>query len=63
MYAVVIRPSIEYGGDIWEGAGLESIILGEPRGFWFFCLRLVRGDMGLESLRGRIMYRYYMYIL
>ena len=29
----VIRPSIEYGGEIWEGnkgqvAGLESIILG-----------------------------------
>ena len=43
----VIRPSIEYGGEIWEGnnkgqvAGLESIILGGPKGFWVVRLRLV----------------------
>ena len=39
----VIRLSIEYGGEIWEGnkgqvAGLESIILG---GACVVCLRLV----------------------
>ena len=58
----VIRPSIEYGGEIWEGnkgqvAGLESIILGEAKRI-LVCLsktsnKAVRGDMGLESLRGR----------
>ena len=43
----VIRPSIEYGGEIWEGnnkgqvAGLESIILGGPKVFWVVRLRLV----------------------
>ena len=35
----VIRPSIECGGEIWEGnkgqvAALESIILGGVKGYW-----------------------------
>ena len=42
----VIRPSIEYGGEIWEGnkgqvAALESIILGELKGYWVVRLKLV----------------------
>ena len=42
----VIRPSIEYGGEIWEGnkgqvAGLESIFWGELKGFWVVRLKLV----------------------
>ena len=58
----VIRPSIEYGGEIWEGnkgqvAGLESIILGGAKRILGCssktCNEAVRGDMGLESLRGR----------
>ena len=53
----VIRPSIEYGGEIWEGnkgqvqvAGLESIILGGAK--WVVCQKLVMKQLGLESLRG-----------
>ena len=51
----VIRPSIEYGGEIWEGnkgqvAGLESIILGGAK--WVVRPKLVMKQLGLESLRG-----------
>ena len=58
----MIRPSIEYGGEIWKGnksqvARLESIILGEAKRILGCssktCNEAVRGDMGLESLRGR----------
>ena len=58
----VIRPSIEYGGEIWEGnkcqvAGIESIILGRAKRILGCssksCNEAVRGDTGLESLRGR----------
>ena len=42
----VIRRSIEYGGEIWEGnkgqvAVLESIVLGELKGFRVVRLKLV----------------------
>ena len=52
----MIRPSIEYGGEIWEGnkiqvAGLESIILGGAKRILGCssknCNEEVRGDMGL----------------
>ena len=58
----VIRPRIEYGGEIWEDnkgqiAALESIILGGAKRILGCssktCNEAVRGDMGLESLRGR----------
>ena len=57
----VIRHSKEYGREIWEGnkgqvARLESIILGGAKrilGCSFkTCNEAVRGDMGLESLKG-----------
>ena len=57
----VIRPRIEYGGEIWEGnkgevAALESIIQGGAIRILGCssktCNEAVRGDMGLESLRG-----------
>ena len=53
----VIRPSIKYGGEIWEGskgqvAALESIILEILGCSSKTCNEAVRGDMSLESLRG-----------
>ena len=53
----MIRPSIEYGGEIWEGnkgqvAGLESIILGGAKRILGCSSKTsneaVRGDMGLQ---------------
>ena len=58
----VIRPSIEYGSEIWEGNktnsnALESIILRGAKKILGCssktCNEAVRGDMGLETLRGR----------
>ena len=58
----VIRPSIEYGSEIWEGNKansntLESIILKGAKKILGCssktCNEAVRGDMGLETLRGR----------
>ena len=54
----MIRPSIEYGGEIWEGnkgqvAALECIILGELTGCSFKTYNEVRVDVGLEPLRDR----------
>ena len=42
----MIRPSTDYGREIWEGnkcqvAGVEFIILGGAKEFWVVCLRLV----------------------
>ena len=57
----MIRPSIEYGGEIWEDnkgqvAALESIVLGGAKRILGCSYKTfneaVRGDMGLESLRG-----------
>ena len=58
LSVISYRPSIEYGGEIWEGnkgqvAALESIILeGAKRILGCLsktCSETVRGDMGLES--------------
>ena len=56
----VIRPSIEYGSEVWEGNkgqtnALESVVLGggkKIRGCSSkTCNEAVRGDMGLETLK------------
>ena len=56
----VIRPSIEYGSDVWEGNkrqtnALESIVLGGGKkslGCSFkTCTEAVRGDIGSETLK------------
>ena len=56
----VIRPSIEYGGEVWESNksqvdALESIILGGAKRILECssktCNEAVRGDMGLETLK------------
>ena len=58
----VIRPSIEYGSEVWEGNKsqadfLESIILDGAK--WILgcssktCTEAVRGDMGLDTLQSR----------
>ena len=58
----VIRPSIEYGSEVWEGnksqAGyLESIILDGAKRILRCssktCNEAVRGDMGLDTMRSR----------
>ena len=58
----VIRPSIEYGAEVWEGNksqvdALESIILGVAKRILGCssktCNEAVRGDMGLETLKSR----------
>ena len=58
----VIRPSIEYGGEVWEGNksqvdALESIILGGAKRILGCssktCNEAVRGDMGLETLKSQ----------
>ena len=58
----VIRPSIEYGSEVWEDNKsqadfLESIILGGAK--WILgcsskiCNEAVRRDMGLDTLQSR----------
>ena len=39
----VIRPTIEYGGEIWEGkkGQVAALFWGELRGFWVVRLKLV----------------------
>ena len=58
----VIRPSMEYGSEIWEGNkanmnALESVILRGAKKILGCssktCNEAVRGDMGLETLKGR----------
>ena len=58
----VIRPSIEYGGEVWEGNksqvdALESIILGGAKRILGCssktCNEAVRGDMGIETVKSR----------
>ena len=57
----VIRPSMEYGSEIWEGNkanmnALESIILRGAKKILGCssktCNEAARGDMGLETLKG-----------
>ena len=56
----VIRPSIEYGSEVWEGnksqaGSLESIILDGAKRILGYssktCNEAVRGDMGLDTLQ------------
>ena len=58
----VIRPSLDYGSEIWEGNtanmnALESIILRGAKNILGCssktCNEAVRGDMGFETLKGR----------
>ena len=58
----VVRPSVEYGSEIWEGnkakiSALESIILKGAKKILGCssktCNEAVRGDMGLETLKSR----------
>ena len=58
----VVRPTLEYGREVWEGnktqvASLESVMLGGAKRILACssrtCNEAVRGDMGLETLQGR----------
>ena len=58
----VVRPSVDYGSEIWEGnkakiSALESIILKGAKKILGCssktCNEAVRGDMGLETLKSR----------
>ena len=58
----VLRPTLEYGSEVWacnkrQSASLESIQLGAAKKILGCssktCNEAVRGDMGLESLKGR----------
>ena len=58
----VIRPSIEYGSEVWEGnksqaGSLESIILDVAKRilgcYSKTCNEAVRGDLGLDTLQSR----------
>ena len=58
----VLRPTLEYGSEVWacnkrQTASLESIQLGAAKKILGCssktCNEAVRGDMGLESLKGR----------
>ena len=60
MLLSVIRPSIEYGSEVWEGnkrqaGSLESIILDGAKRILRCssktCNEAVRGDMGLDTLQ------------
>ena len=58
----VVRPTLEYGSEVWEGykahaAALESVMTGGAKRILGCssrtCNEAVRGDMGLDSLQGR----------
>ena len=58
----VVRPSLEYGSEVWEGnksqaAALESVLLGGgkriPGCSSKTCNEAVRGDLGIDTLQGR----------
>ena len=55
----VVRPTLEYGSEVWEGqaAVLESVMTGGAKRILGCssrtCNEAVRGDMGLDSLQGR----------
>ena len=58
----VVRPTLEYGSEVWEGnksqtAALESVMLGGAKRILGCssktCNEAVRGDMSLETLQGR----------
>ena len=58
----VLRPSTEYGSEVWkrnesQGSALESILLGGAKKILGCssrtCNEAVRGDMGLQTLKSR----------
>ena len=58
----VVRPTLEYGSEVWEGnkvqaTVLESVMIGGAKVILRYSLRTcneaVRGDMGLDSLEIR----------
>ena len=58
----VVRPTLEYSSEVWEGnkaqaAALESVMIGGAKCILGClsrtCNEAVRGDMGLDSLQGR----------
>ena len=58
----MVRPTLEYGSEVWEGnkaqvATLESVMIGGAKRILgcssSTCNEAVRGDMGLDSLQGR----------
>ena len=62
MFVSVLRPTLEYGSEVWacnkcQIASLESIQLGAAKKILGCssktCNEAVRGDMGLESLKAR----------
>ena len=57
----VVRPTLEYGSEVWEGnkaqaAALEAVMIGGAKRILGCssrtCNEAVRGDMGLDSLQG-----------
>ena len=61
LFLSVIRPSIEYSGEVWEGnksqvGALESIILGGAKRILGcsskICNEEVRGDRNIEGPKG-----------
>ena len=58
MLLSVLRPSIEYGSEVWkcndtQTSALESILLGGAKKILGCSSKTVRGDMGLETLKSR----------
>ena len=62
LLILVVRPTLEYGSEVWEGnktqaAALESVMIGGAKRILGCssrtCNEAVRGDMGLDSLQGR----------
>ena len=55
----VVRPTLEYGSEVWEGnkaqaAALESVMIGGAKRILGCSSRTCNeGDMGLDSLQGR----------
>ena len=55
----VVRPSLEYGGEVWESqaAALESVLLGGGKRILGCsskkCKEAVRVDVGIDTLQGR----------
>ena len=57
----VVRPSLEYGSEVWEGnkgqaAALESVLLGGGKRIWvlFKDMHAMRQfDLGIDTLLGR----------
>ena len=62
LLMAVVRPTLEYGSEVWEASkaqagALESVVLGGAKRILGCssrtCNEAVKGDMGLESLQSR----------